>query len=268
MDLHYKDIIHPISIGNEIFLYYMDIPAFMKKLAPKKEITDFSIKKDHKFYHHDFKIAFLSECELNRLNGYKSFKKQIEWIAGRFLVKNMVKYFVDSDVELPNVKISYKEEGAPFLEQFPTVAVSITHSGNYAAAALSKTYKNIGIDIEKSDYQPAESFMKIAFTDKEIADIELNVQKKLISQKELSENNRIYNFEEKVSNNKLFGQEVMRRWTLKEAFLKYIGKGFNEKLKSVEIVHNTILYNGKDAINITIDSFNIDEKYLLSIIYG
>lgn len=60
----------------------------------------------------------------------------------------------------------------------------------------------------------------------------------------------------------------MRRWTLKEAFLKYIGKGFNEKLKSVEIVHNTILYNGKDAINITIDSFNIDEKYLLSIIYG
>ncbi|MBF0412502.1 MAG: 4'-phosphopantetheinyl transferase superfamily protein [Desulfamplus sp.] len=268
MDCDYKDIINKLPVEPEVHLYYMNIQLFIQRLIPQKDITDFATRRGSLFQQEDFRLTFLSCDELERVNGYKSLKKQIEWIAGRFLVKNMVKEFVDYDVALPNVKVAYKEEGAPFLEQFPVVTVSITHSGNYAAAALCTTSKKIGIDIEKSDYMPAESFMRIAFTDREIANIEFNRKKRLLYQEKRSNHQKVCS-SEKISDDKVwYCQEVMRCWTRKEAFLKYICKGFNEKLKSVEIIEDAVFYNGEELDNIAISTFNIDNHYLLSLIYG
>jgi 4'-phosphopantetheinyl transferase len=148
------------------------------------------------------------------------------------------------------------------LEQFPLISISITHSGNYVAAALCLASKKIGLDVERADYMPSESFMKIAFTQREIASIEFDCQKRLIDHGRLSNQNRLGGQEH------FYSHEVMKRWTIKEAFLKYIGRGFNEKLKSVEVADGTVFYNGKEFTNIMIHSFNIDGSYLLSLISG
>ncbi len=261
---NYKDIVKQLSTESEIIVHYMNIPLFMKTLIPKKDVTDFSIKREKIFEQHDFHITFLSDDEIYKVNEYKSLKKQIEWICGRFLVKNMVKQFVDSNVKLSNVKISYKKEGAPFLEQFKDITISISHSGDYAAVALCKNSKNIGIDIEKSEYLPTESFIRIVFTDKEIANINYNRKNRLISTQKRPE--EIYSNETVIDDNIWYGHEIMRLWTIKEAFLKYIYKGFNEKLKSIEVLNNRLFYNGDEVTGIDINSFNIDNRYILSLI--
>jgi len=103
---------------------------------------------------------------------------------------------------------------------------------------LCTKLKRIGLDIEKSDYLPDNAFMKVAFTQREIAGIRFNKS-----------------------------EEIMRLWTIKEAFLKYIGRGFNESLHSVEVLDHSVLYRGTRA-DILILSFNIDSRYVLSLIYG
>ncbi|MBF0242111.1 MAG: 4'-phosphopantetheinyl transferase superfamily protein [Desulfamplus sp.] len=224
----------------------------MGKIIINIDTSNFKIKRDCKFCQQDFTTNFLSEDEIQKLNSYKSMKKQIEWIAGRFLVKNMVKEFFGCgcNIELPDICISYKNEGAPFLEQFELLSLSISHSGDYVAAALCKNSKNIGLDIEKSDYIPSQSFMRIVFTERELENINSTVK---------SNNMGI---------DAIYSHEVMRRWTIKEAFLKYIEKGFNEKLKSLEMLDNRLLYNNKEVVGVSISTFNIDQNYLLSIIYG
>lgn len=238
MNLKDRELLREFSPEPGIVVHYMEIPLFLKQLVSKREISDFTIRKYARFDLSDFSSKFLSEEELCKVNGYKSLKKQIEWIAGRFLVKNMVKDLIDGDVELYNIKISYREEGAPFLEQYPSVAISISHSGNYVAVALCTKLKKVGLDIERSDYIPDEAFMKVAFTHREIAEIKFNK-----------------------------GKEIMKLWTIKEAFLKYIGRGFNERLHSVEVLNHSVLYNGNQA-DILLHSFNIDSGYVLSLIYG
>ncbi|MBF0259861.1 MAG: 4'-phosphopantetheinyl transferase superfamily protein [Desulfamplus sp.] len=237
MNLKYRDIIMEVSPEPGIIVHYMEMGLFIGQHIPGKKLSDFTIKKNCWFDQNDFKSTFLSQEELVKVNGYKSLKKQIEWIAGRFLVKNMIRDYVDSDVELFNISVSYREEGAPFLEQYPFVAISITHSGDYAAVALCTTLKKIGLDIEKSDYLPDESFMKVAFTQRE---------------------NTFLQFK---------SQEVMKLWTIKEAFLKYIGRGFHEKLHSVEVLDHEIFYNG-NKIDVRLLSFSIGGRYVISLIYG
>ncbi|MBF0377552.1 MAG: 4'-phosphopantetheinyl transferase superfamily protein [Desulfamplus sp.] len=256
------NILKQLQLSQElgITINYMEIPFFIKRVIREKteqHLSDFTTKRNSTFDFDDFKVKFLCQHEIDCVNRYKSMKKQIEWISGRFVVKNMVKQLIAPNIELSDLQILYKEEGSPFLDKFPSVNISITHSGDYVAAALCSTGKKIGIDIEKRDYTPAKSsesdssnpfsnsFMKIAFTQREIDSIALKYRK---------------DAEE--------GEEVMRRWTIKEAFLKYIGRGFNEKLKAVEVLDDKILYNGQEVNNIEISSFNIDSNYLLSLIYG
>ncbi|MBF0228822.1 MAG: 4'-phosphopantetheinyl transferase superfamily protein [Desulfamplus sp.] len=256
------NILKQLQLSQElgITINYMEIPIFIKRVVIEKteqRLSGFATKRNSKFDFDDFKIKFLCQHEIDCVNNYKSMKKQIEWISGRFVVKNMVKQLVEPSIELSDLQIVYREEGSPFLDKFPSINISITHSGNYVAAALCSTGKKIGIDIEKRDYKPAKSselgssesfsnsFMKIAFTQREIDSIAL-----------------------KYKQGEGDGAEIMRRWTIKEAFLKYIGRGFNEKLKAVEVLDDKILYNGQEVSNIMINSFNIDNNYLLSLIYG
>ena len=59
--------------------------------------------------------------------------------------------------------------------------------------------------------------------------------------------------------------EIFRAWTIKEAYLKYIKKGFNESLHRVEVINNEIRHNNK-KINVDIYSTIIDDDYVLSLV--
>jgi len=188
-----------------------------------------------KLKQHDFKIPFLSADELITVNRFKAQKKQIEWICGRFALKALVNRIFTPHVSPGKIKISYREKGAPFLDDHPDIPISLSHSNDYTAAAISLTHgTSMGIDIEKIK-KTDDFFMKTAFTKKEISHM---VPAAL---------------------------EIFRHWTMKEAFLKYIKMGFHESLHSVEIIDSKIFHNGKkQALNSC--SRTIEEQYILSIV--
>ncbi|SMC93707.1 4'-phosphopantetheinyl transferase [Desulfocicer vacuolatum DSM 3385] len=187
----------------------------LKTLRDPHGFHGFATRRADQFIPGDFIFNFLSPTELDTVNRFKSLKKQVEWMAGRHLVKEMVCASAPKGTNPWDITISYRDQGAPFLPRYPGVQISITHSGDYAAVALCHNKnKTMGLDLEEIGPVPDAGFMKLAFTKAE---------------------------REYMGNDPM---KIFRSWTLKEAFLKYIKKGFNESLHQVEILHDDILYKG------------------------
>ncbi|MCK5542876.1 MAG: 4'-phosphopantetheinyl transferase superfamily protein [Desulfobacterales bacterium] len=239
-----KNKVKSISLKNEpeIRLWYCEIPVILKTLFCAEKYQGFvhddvmvrnqTIKKD------DFSKSFLSDLELKALNNFKSLKKQIEWLSGRFLLKNCLCLFLENIDKLQNINISYEKEGAPFLPDFPDIKISLSHSGNYAAVGVcTKKNVDIGVDLEQFMGKPDNNFLKIAFTQNEINSMDDTIE------------------------------DILTKWTVKEAFLKYIKKGFNESLHRVEVIEDRVLYNQKKA-QVSIYSEIINKSYILSLVAG
>ena len=270
--------------GIEIrYSHISDLTNFV--LSEKKYSSNFNkVQRGVFFKQNDFIPEFFSHEELKTINGFKAFKKQIEWMSGRCLIKYIVLNFlihstsllhfeldfndtsidineinknpsiaylknnqINDQIRLNDIIISHHGEGAPFLKNWPFLKISISHSGKYAAAALCMIRnKEIGLDIEKIGEMPDSSFMKIAFTEQEIADMQHYPE-----------------------NNLKCPEEIFKKWTIKEAFLKYIQKGFNESLHRVEILEDHIFHNGKKvdvSIFSTIIGNHTRDMYSLSIV--
>ncbi|HKK99269.1 MAG TPA: 4'-phosphopantetheinyl transferase superfamily protein [Desulfotignum sp.] len=185
-----------------------------------------------------FGKRFLSDDEMVQVNRFKALKKQMEWICGRFAVKALVKDTLELDMSLTDIQIAYKEKGAPYLPHFPQIPISLSHSGDYTAVALSRHPEILlGIDIEKITALPGDSFMKTAFTGEEITHMPKTAP------------------------------AVFANWTLKEAFLKYLGLGFNESLHHVAIIDAQIFHQGKKQPVSTWQTV-LDNRYALGLVYG
>ena len=214
----------------------MTIPSFIKGCLVEDDYADFQTKKNLSFDVKSFHTQFLSPEEIDRVNRFRSLKKQIEWMAGRFLVKQMVQMRVDTEITLPEIFIDHQDEGAPFLRGYPHVKISISHSGEYAGAALTtRADLDLGFDIEQIGKPPGPGFMKIAFTQREI--------------KAMGPDAR----------------DIFRYWTVKEAFLKLIKKGFNQNLHQVEVIGDTVLFKHENA-PVSVISTTIGTEYAVSMV--
>ena len=210
--------------------------AFLKTMHAPERFHDFTTRRYMRFTPDDFIHPFLCPGELETVNRFKSLKKQIEWMAGRRLVKEMVGYATAEKVDPSEITIDYRDEGAPFLPLYPEIQISITHSGRYAAVALCcDKDRTLGLDLEKIGPPPDTGFMKLAFTPREREDTGEDPEK------------------------------IFRNWTLKEAYLKYIKRGFNESLHQVEIHGDVILHRGTRA-NVNIFCATIGREYAISLI--
>ena len=226
----------------EIKLWYCEIPSILKTLFDTEKYPhyaeDYNIVRNKTIDKQDFSVSFLSDSELGTLNNFKSFKKQIEWLSGRFLLKNCLSLFVENTGKLQNILVSYEKEGAPFLPDCRDIKISLSHSGNIAAVGMSsKQNVDIGIDIEQIRKKPDSNFLKTAFTQNEISSMDDTVE------------------------------DILKKWTAKEAFLKYIKKGFNESLHKVEVIEEKVFHNKKE-VQVKIYSEIIDNNYILSMVTG
>ena len=194
--------------------------------------------KNRIFDHSLFKMPFLSEEELVRVNRFKALKKQMEWICGRFALKLLASDVLDLSTTLDQIRIGYREKGAPYLTRFPEISISLSHSGDYTAAAITRdTQTALGIDIEKIGRMPDQGFMKTAFTTEEIRYMPADAR------------------------------SVFRHWTLKEAFLKYLGLGFNESLHHVAVIRDQI-YRCENRQAVQTWSRFLNDAYVVSLVYG
>ncbi len=185
-----------------------------------------------------FRKAFLSDEEMVRVNRFKALKKQMEWVCGRFALKLLARDILEPAMPLDQIRIDYREKGAPYLTQFPEISISLSHSGDYTAAAIClDTQIALGIDIEKIGNMPDQGFMETAFTAEEIRSMPANAG------------------------------SVFRHWTLKEAFLKYLGLGFNESLHHVAVIKDQI-YRCKKKQAVHTWSCFLNAPYVVSLVYG
>ena len=168
-----------------------------------------------------------------RFEGFKSFKRQIEWFSGRAAFSVLSRKALGMAASL-----GVSEGGAPFIEGSP-LSVSITHAGDYAAAALSVNPAwRVGIDMEKiRGFSARESFLNVAFPEEADA----------IASKS--------------------DEEIMELWTLKEAFLKIIRKGFAENLGQVKIRPDDFIYRGRPIETLRRKTERFD-GHILSYVYG
>lgn len=185
-----------------------------------------------------FEMPFLSDDELARANTFKVLKKQVEWICGRLALKTLIQDELDLDISLEDIAVDYREKGAPYIRDLPHIPISLSHSGDYTAAALSHdTTLALGIDIERIGPMPDDGFMRTAFSPLENRHMPRTAQ------------------------------GIFTHWTLKEAFLKYIGLGFNESLHKAEIINGEIFHHGeKQALSVL--SRVIEDRYILSLVWG
>lgn len=248
--------IHPLAPADEIrrqpFSHVQvrirSFDHFLKCLTRPERFDAFQTRRPVIMAQDDFKEILFSTAELERINTFKSLKKQVEWMAGRSLVKDMVMehisqgaipypahpdtgcrpepgsdggYSSGAAVPLPaadTIIVEQEKKGAPFLPSFPKTALSISHAGGYAGVALCPAGSlRLGLDLESIKSMPEPGFMTLAFSPGEQA---------------------------------LFGTDpatVFQGWTLKEAFLKYLRTGFHTPLHQVEVKPDHIRFQGQQA---------------------
>nr|WP_179879745.1 4'-phosphopantetheinyl transferase superfamily protein [Bacillus cereus] len=104
------------------------------------------------------------------------------------------------------LNFAYNDFGKPYLKNDQNVHFNLSHSGDFVVACIDKS--KVGIDIEKIDNIPIDDITNIFYQ---------------------NEINYIKNNDGNTTNLERF----FRIWTLKESFLKYLGKGLSFGLKAI-----------------------------------
>ncbi|MDA3901382.1 MAG: 4'-phosphopantetheinyl transferase superfamily protein [Spirochaetes bacterium] len=216
-------------------LLFINIPEFVTNNFPSLA-PGFRTSGPHYFPADEPALSIFTENEITTINNFKAMKKQIEWICGRICVKKLISTTCETDAI--RVTVCYEPDGAPLLESDHNISFSISHSGNFAGCALNAINSAVGLDIEKME--PINSstinhILSVSFSDRE--------RKQALN-----------------------SSEIYTTWTMKEAYLKYIRRGFHETIKDVEYLNDTLYYRGS-PLDLRKQSIALDNEHLFSLIW-
>jgi len=227
------------SMGPDIRIGFVTIADFIKTNLVNVPADNYRVLRNIVFRPDMFPHPFLSSAEIKTLNRFKALKKQIEWLSGRFAVKKLVSSAGFLPDNYSGIIIDYEPDGAPYLPEHPDLPISISHSGGYAACALGRnSLIKIGIDIEKIEPSGIKHIFNVAFTARE--------QSILKNSSDAA---------------------VFESWTAKEAYLKYIKKGFHESLKQVEVINGKIYHQHQSIPDAALFSGRVNNEYALALVY-
>ena len=155
---------------------------------------------------------FLTVFEFKQYQQFNVAKRAQEWLAGRYAAKKLATEFFN--LPLTRMQVKNAKNGAPILqaEGGNHLTISLSHSGAYAAAAISLTGDLIGIDVEKIEPRTS-AWAKEFFRNDEI-----------------------------LENTPAFLTEL---WAKKEAVLKLLQLGLSIPAKEVKITESKVEFFGK-----------------------
>nr|WP_179884222.1 4'-phosphopantetheinyl transferase superfamily protein [Bacillus toyonensis] len=158
-------------------------------------------------------------------------------LIGDLLIRFLIcqKYKINNE----EIKFIYHEYGKPFVENFSDFYFNVSHSGEWVACTTANF--NVGIDIEKVSEIEAFKLAKEFFSAEEFYDISnMNSDEQI---------NCFYDL-----------------WTLKESYIKTIGKGLYIPLNSFSIKKEsrTVISYKNIPKNFYFKQYNIDPNYKLS----
>lgn len=192
----------------------------------------------------------MNELDLKLMSLYLSSKKKmfidklrcVEDKKRSICSELLVRWLINKRLHLKNEEIhfEYNEFGKPFLKEYEKFYFNISHSGEWIVCAVSPC--EVGIDIEQ------------------IKDINLLIANRFFSKKE----NIDLNY--KNEDDKL--DYFYDLWTLKESYLKYLGKGLSISLQSFSIRkerNDIVILESFDNRKPNFRQYELDNNYKLSV---
>lgn len=224
---------------------WVDIPAFTRAYLPSPfHPNGHWLKRAVPLARRELPEAVFSSAELETVNGFHTVKRQVEWLAGRYAAKSVVAAAVASKAaslsiaDLSAIEVKPQTDGSPRVVDFDDFTISLSHAQRYAVCAITNGgSKGLGVDVEKVRPAPSPEFMDVGFTAREI--------EALTDQPATA---------------------VYRSWTIKEAYLKYMRRGFNENLHNVEVLDNRVIDAGVCQAHLAIVSEPVFDYYFLSTV--
>lgn len=158
-------------------------------------------------------------------------------LIGDLLIRSLVcqKYKISNE----EIRFIYNEYGKPFVENFSDFHFNISHSGEWVVCGTANS--NVGIDIEKVSEIEALKLANEFFSDEEFYDISsMNSDEQI---------NYFYDI-----------------WTLKESYIKTIGKGLYIPLNSFSIKKEsrTLISYKNIPKDFYFRQYSIEPKYKIS----
>jgi len=157
----------------------------------------------------------------------------------------LIKNIIDEKLKIQPKKIiiSKNAYGKPYLTNKRNFHFNISHSGKWVVCAVGE--RPVGIDIEFIDQINLETAEKIAerfFSDEEYEDLFTREEKDILA----------------------YFYEI---WTLKESFIKAIGKGLTIPLNSftVKIGKSGIELKSRFRTKYCFEQYNIDRDYRMAV---
>lgn len=184
-------------------------------------------------------LEYCTIKEIDRVAKARSLKRQIEWLCGRIVLKDLLCSEIYPGSDYKNIVIDYNTSGRPYIQGHQDAGISLSHSGDVAMAVFNTAPgRRIGIDVEKTAGIDMASVLSVAFSPEECA-----------YYKDLPAENFIEAF------------------TMKEAYLKVTGQGFHETITRVSVKEHKIIFNGKPVENLGVINRSYRNEYIVSIIY-
>ncbi|WP_368857254.1 4'-phosphopantetheinyl transferase superfamily protein [Bacillus cereus group sp. N28] len=158
-------------------------------------------------------------------------------LIGDLLIRSLIcqKYKINNE----EIKFIYNEYGKPFVQNFSDFHFNISHSGEWVVCATANS--NVGIDIER------------------VSDIEaLKLANEFFSEEEFYDLSNM-NSDEQIN-------YFFDLWTLKESYIKTIGKGLYIPLNSFSVKKEsrTLISYKNIPQNFYFRQYNIEPNYKIS----
>jgi len=186
----------------------------------------------------DTLLKYLPEAGRMRVRDRQNNTSKLHTVAGELLARYSVgQYLGNADQE---IELVFGEKGKPHIANLSNIHFNISHSGNYVVCAVAPA--ELGIDVER------------------VRNVNLRIAERFFSQPEiddlmaLDEDKRMPYF--------------ITLWTIKESYLKAIGRGLTQHLNSFTICKKGESYRltgNQEAETYGIETFQISDDYAMAI---
>ncbi|MGW5982737.1 4'-phosphopantetheinyl transferase family protein [Bacillus mycoides] len=196
--------------------------------------VDVSNHLDRKYFQHLFEC--LGSQKQYRIQSFHHDDDKERTLIGEILIRYMISHYLNMKPD--RVILKYNTYGKPYIEEDPAF-FNLSHSGKWVVAVID--HKENGIDVQ------------------EIGKVDMNVAKNFFLQREYLE---LMQLEGEARANLFY-----ELWTLKESYIKTIGKGLSIPLnsftfeKSKENQYQS--FTGKKSI--FFQTYNIDPQYKMAL---
>ncbi len=183
-------------------------------------------------------FRYLPESGKLRVKDRLSDTSRLHTIVGELLARYSVAQYLQNPET--SIDLQFGENGKPHIENIPDVHFNISHSGHYVVCAVAST--EIGIDVERS------------------RKVNLRIAERFFSPSEIHDLMQLHEAEQM--------QYFITLWTIKESYLKAIGKGLTQHLNSFTIIKSGgsfRLTGSEKAEQYGIVTFQLDQSYQMAL---